>query len=126
MPLKLRHRRQFNSTRTNRPEVLSLSRDERRSCRERDVRNRIIDITPEHIATHKQSLTKWTKPDPRLTASQPLRTQIGIRVRHHISHAEVAVKLVKRRRTKGAIRRRAQLNTLVETLRQPRARAKRR
>src|SRR6185503_9074214 len=87
------HCRQLSPTRTNRPEVLSLSSNERGRGREGDVRDRIVDITPENISTNKQSLER-IETDSSLAARQSLRTQIGVRVCHHIPHAKVAVQLV--------------------------------
>src|SRR5262245_48353308 len=62
--VKLHHVRQLNATRTNRTEVLSLSSNQRGRSRERDVRDRIVDITPENITAHKQSLIQLVETDP--------------------------------------------------------------
>src|SRR5215213_1994919 len=123
--INFHHRRQLNPTCTNRPEVLSLSRNQRGRGQERYVRDRIVDITPENITAHKQSLIQLVETNPRLATREPLRAQISVRVGHDISHTKVAVELVECRRAKGAIRRRTHFNTFIETLRQPQTRAKR-
>src|SRR5215213_4512409 len=126
MPGELRHCRQLNPARTNRSEVLPLACDQCGRCRKSDVRNRVVDITPENISAYKQSLTKRIQTDAGLTAGESLRTQISIRVGHDISHTKVSVKLIERGRAKRSVRRSTHFNTLVEALRQPHTRAKRR
>src|ERR1043166_2677880 len=101
----LRDRRQLHPARSNRAQVLPLARDERRCRRQRQIRNRIIDLAPEKVPTHKESLTKLLQPHASLTARQPLRSQRWLRVRDDIANAKISIQLIQRRPPERSIRR---------------------
>src|SRR5689334_5818783 len=114
MLLEPRNRRHLNPTSPNRPEILSLPRDQRRSGRKGDVRNRTVYLTPKEVTAHKNSTTFDT--NSSITASQSLSLQRSIRIRHHIPDAKVAIKLIERRRSERMISRRTQRKSVIETL----------
>src|SRR6185436_4788131 len=114
MLLEPRNRRHLNPTRTNRPQILSLSRNQHRRCRERNVRNRIVDLTPKEITPHKHSTTFDT--NSSITASQSLSLQRSVGIRHHIPDSKIAIQLIERRRSKRPISSRTQRKTVIETL----------
>src|SRR6185369_13140302 len=126
MPGKFRDCRQLDSTSTDRAEVLSLSRDERRCRGKRDVRNGVIYLIPEKVTAHKQMVAKRLHAQSSVTARQPLGAQRSIRTRYNIADAKISIELVERRRAKRAIRGGIHGDAAIESLGHRHARTKRR